>query len=156
MDSWEPLFDKAMLAIDSLSPHLPMPEWTIGGGTVLSGPVPLVRRIIPATLLPPGETSMKNPLLYALILGICILMSVPALAGVVVCTGPVQAGLGPTPQGVRSQATELGWTCSNGQAGTLQQISAGKRLVSYTPSMGFTSGSQSGAYPIAVFSGRGR
>ena len=35
MDSWEPLFDKAMLAIDSLSPHLPIPEWTIGGGTVL-------------------------------------------------------------------------------------------------------------------------
>lgn len=35
MDSWEPLFDKAMLAIDSLPPHLPKLEWTIGGGTVL-------------------------------------------------------------------------------------------------------------------------
>ncbi|MHB1479368.1 MAG: nucleotidyl transferase AbiEii/AbiGii toxin family protein [Acidithiobacillus ferrooxidans] len=35
MDSWEPLFDKAMVAIDSLPPHLPRLEWTIGGGTVL-------------------------------------------------------------------------------------------------------------------------
>ena len=33
--AWEPLFDKAMLAIDSLPPHLPRLEWTIGGGTVL-------------------------------------------------------------------------------------------------------------------------
>jgi hypothetical protein len=31
MDSWEPLFDKAMLAIDSLPSHLPRLEWTIGG-----------------------------------------------------------------------------------------------------------------------------
>jgi hypothetical protein len=35
LQSWEPLFDKAMLAIDALPPHLPRLEWTIGGGTVL-------------------------------------------------------------------------------------------------------------------------
>lgn len=35
LQAWEPLFDKAMLAIDSLPPHLPKLEWTIGGGTVL-------------------------------------------------------------------------------------------------------------------------
>jgi hypothetical protein len=85
------------------------------------------------------------------IFGLCCLVSGPAWAGVVICTGPVQSGLGPTPQTVRIQATEAGWTCSDGQAGTLQQISAGKRLVNYTPSMGFTSGGQSGVYPIAVF-----
>ena len=33
--AWEPLFDKALLATDSLPPHLPRLEWTIGGGTVL-------------------------------------------------------------------------------------------------------------------------
>jgi hypothetical protein len=35
LQAWEPLFDKAMLAIDSLPPHLPRLEWTMGGGTVL-------------------------------------------------------------------------------------------------------------------------
>ncbi len=35
LQAWEPLFDKALLAIDSLPPHLPKLEWTIGGGTVL-------------------------------------------------------------------------------------------------------------------------
>ncbi|MCY0872258.1 MAG: nucleotidyl transferase AbiEii/AbiGii toxin family protein, partial [Acidithiobacillus caldus] len=35
LQSWEPLFDRAMSAIDSLPPHLPKLEWTIGGGTVL-------------------------------------------------------------------------------------------------------------------------
>jgi hypothetical protein len=35
LPTWEPLFDKAMLAIDALPPHLPRLEWTIGGGTVL-------------------------------------------------------------------------------------------------------------------------
>ena len=34
LQSWEPLFDRAMSAIDSLPPHLPKLEWTIGGGTV--------------------------------------------------------------------------------------------------------------------------
>lgn len=35
LQSWEPLFDKAMRAIDALPPHLPRLEWTMGGGTVL-------------------------------------------------------------------------------------------------------------------------
>lgn len=33
--AWEPLFDKAMAAIDALPSHLPRLDWTIGGGTVL-------------------------------------------------------------------------------------------------------------------------
>ncbi len=99
---------------------------------------------------------MRKTLSAAVMLGLCCLVSGPAWAGVVICTGPVQSGLGPAPQTVRIQAMESGWTCSNGQAGTLQQISAGKRLVNYTPSMGFTSGSQSGIYPIAVFATSGR
>jgi hypothetical protein len=94
---------------------------------------------------------MKKTFSTAVVLGLCCLASGSAWAGVVLCTGPVQSGLGPAPQTVRSQATEPGWTCSNGQVGTLQQISEGKRLVSYTPSMGFTSDSRSGTYPIAVF-----
>ncbi|OFA15814.1 hypothetical protein A4U49_10775 [Acidithiobacillus ferrivorans] len=35
LQAWEPLFDRAMSAIDSLPAHLPKLEWTIGGGTVL-------------------------------------------------------------------------------------------------------------------------
>ncbi|MBU2818986.1 nucleotidyl transferase AbiEii/AbiGii toxin family protein, partial [Acidithiobacillus ferrooxidans] len=35
LQAWEPLFDKAMRAIDALPPHLPRLEWTMGGGTVL-------------------------------------------------------------------------------------------------------------------------
>jgi hypothetical protein len=35
MEPWESLFDKAMAALDSLPPALPMPDWTMGGGTVL-------------------------------------------------------------------------------------------------------------------------
>ena len=99
---------------------------------------------------------MRKTLSAVAILGLCCLVSGPAWAGVVICTGPFQSGLGPAPQTVRIQATESGWTCSNGQAGTLQQISAGKRLVNYVPSMGFTSGGQSGGYPIAVFATSGR
>ncbi|MGC9215827.1 hypothetical protein [Acidithiobacillus sp.] len=99
---------------------------------------------------------MKNPAPYAAILVSLCLLAGPAFAGVVICTGPAQPGLGPTPEVTRSQAVESGWTCSNGQAGTLRQISAGKRLVNYVPSMGYTSGNQSGTYPVAVFAGRGR
>jgi len=35
MEAWEPLFDKAMQALDSLPKHVPTPDWTFGGGTVL-------------------------------------------------------------------------------------------------------------------------
>ncbi len=35
MEAWEPLFDKAMQALDSLPRHVPPPDWTFGGGTVL-------------------------------------------------------------------------------------------------------------------------
>lgn len=35
MEIWESLFDKGMAALDSLSPALPAPDWTMGGGTVL-------------------------------------------------------------------------------------------------------------------------
>ncbi|MHB1495569.1 MAG: nucleotidyl transferase AbiEii/AbiGii toxin family protein [Acidithiobacillus sp.] len=34
-NAWEALFDKGMVALDSLSPMLPAPNWTMGGGTVL-------------------------------------------------------------------------------------------------------------------------
>jgi len=98
---------------------------------------------------------MRKILSAAVLTGLCFLISGPALASVVVCTGPFQPGLGASPQTVRSQATEAGWTCSNGQAGTLQQISTRKRLVSYLPNMGFSNGGQSGVYPIAVFATSG-
>ena len=35
MEAWEPLFDRALAALESLSPALPAPDWTMGGGTVL-------------------------------------------------------------------------------------------------------------------------
>ena len=104
----------------------------------------------------PRQNWMKRGLLRVAIAGFCSVLSLPAMANIMICTGPVRHTMDLAPHSVRNQATKLGeWTCSNGQTGTLKVISSGWHLVSYSPLMSFTNGNQHEAYyPYAVFSGR--